>query len=113
MIQPSAELNKPHSTTPRGPTTRFAVHLQINVIYAVVLGLVTFAAGAELVIARPDESRSGLGGVLLLGGPILYLGGQAVYFRLTTAVTGWPGQWEPVCLASAQRGPTGSRPWSR
>jgi low temperature requirement protein LtrA len=60
------------------------VHLQINVIYAVVLGLVIFAAGAELVIAHPDESRSGLGGVLLLGGPILYLGGQAVYFRLTT-----------------------------
>jgi low temperature requirement protein LtrA len=60
------------------------VHLQINVIYAVVLGLVTFAAGTELVIAHPDEPQSGLGGVLLLGGPIFYLGGQAIYFRLIT-----------------------------
>jgi hypothetical protein len=61
-----------------------AALIDLLVIYGVVLGLVTFAAGAELVIAHPDETRSGLGGLLLLGGPILYLGGQAIYFRLTT-----------------------------
>jgi low temperature requirement protein LtrA len=71
-----------HASTTDDPIR--TAHLQINVIYAVVLGLVTFAGGAELVIAHPDEPQSGLGGVLLLGGPVLYLGGQAIYFHLTT-----------------------------
>jgi low temperature requirement protein LtrA len=60
------------------------VHLGINVIYVVVVGLVVFAAGAELVIAHPHETRSGVGGILLLSGPILYLAAQAVYFAMTT-----------------------------
>jgi low temperature requirement protein LtrA/transcriptional regulator with XRE-family HTH domain len=60
------------------------VHLGINVIYLVVLGLVVFAAGAELVIAHPEEPRAGLGGVLMLGGPALYLGAQAIYFLMAT-----------------------------
>jgi low temperature requirement protein LtrA len=34
----------------------------------VVVGLVVLAAGAELVIAHPDDARAGLGGVLLLVG---------------------------------------------
>ena len=71
-----------HASTTDDPIR--TVHLGINVVYGVVAGLVVFAAGAELVIAHPDESRAGLGGVLLLGGPVLYLGAQAIYFRLTT-----------------------------
>jgi low temperature requirement protein LtrA len=66
-----------------------AIHLGNNVMYAVVIGLVVFAAGADLVIAHPGESQAGLGGVLLLGGPAVYVGAQAAFFLFTTR-SDWP-----------------------
>jgi low temperature requirement protein LtrA len=65
-----------------------AVHIGINVIYGVVTGLVMFAAGSELVLAHAGDDRAGVGGVLMLAGPAIYLLSHAIYFRLTTH-TGW------------------------
>lgn len=77
-----------HASTVDDPVR--TIHLGINVIYGVVTGLVVFATGAELVIAHPEQTRAGPGAVLLLGGPILYLGAQAIYFAMTTG-----HQWRP------------------
>ncbi|QSE80559.1 low temperature requirement protein A [Rhodococcus koreensis] len=65
-----------------------SVHIGINVIYGVVTGLVMFAAGSELVLAHAGDDRAGVGGVLMLAGPAIYLLSHAIYFRLTTH-TGW------------------------
>ncbi|SDE07658.1 low temperature requirement protein A [Glycomyces harbinensis] len=78
-----------------------AVHLGINMTYVVLAGLIAFAAGSELLIVHAAESRAGVGGVLLLGGPALYLLAQAVYFRLT-ADTDWrPRAFGGLLLAAA------------
>jgi low temperature requirement protein LtrA len=71
-----------HAATSEDPIR--TIHLGNNVLYGVVVGLVGFAAGAELVIAHPDAALAGLGGVLPLGGPALYVAAQGVYFRMTT-----------------------------
>jgi low temperature requirement protein LtrA len=65
-----------------------SVHIGINVIYGVVTGLVMFAAGSELVLAHIGDARAGVGGVLMLAGPAIYLLSHAIYFRITTG-TGW------------------------
>jgi low temperature requirement protein LtrA len=65
-----------------------AVRLGINMTYAVMAGLVALAAGSELLIEHVTDARSGVAGVLLMGGPALYLLAQAWYFRLT-AETDW------------------------
>lgn len=65
-----------------------AAHLGINAIYAVVAGLVVFAAGSELVLAHAHDPESGTAGVLILAGPAIYLIAQAVYFHRTTG-SGW------------------------
>lgn len=65
-----------------------SVHIGINVIYGVVTGLVMFAAGSETVLAHTGAARPGVGGVLMLAGPAIYLLAHAFYFRITTG-TGW------------------------
>jgi low temperature requirement protein LtrA len=78
-----------------------SVHIGINVIYGVVTGLVMFAAGSELVLAHAGDDRAGVGGVLMLAGPAIYLLSHAIYFRLTTH-TGWvPRAVGAAVLASA------------
>ncbi|MCB1058063.1 MAG: low temperature requirement protein A [Acidobacteria bacterium] len=67
-----------------------AVHLGINVLYGVMFGLILFAAGAELVIGHSAGKSAGVGGVLTLVGPALYLLSQAVYFRATSGVAWVP-----------------------
>ena len=46
------------------------------------------AAGIEIVLADADRADAGAGGVLVLGGPMIYLLSQAVYWRVETG-TGW------------------------
>ncbi|UUK33904.1 low temperature requirement protein A [Rhodococcus opacus] len=65
-----------------------SVHIGINVIHGVVTGLVMFAAGSETVLAHTGAARAGVGGVLMLAGPAIYLLAHAFYFRITTG-TGW------------------------
>jgi low temperature requirement protein LtrA len=65
-----------------------SVHLGINVIYGVVAGLVMLAAGSEIVLTHAHDRRSGVAGVLVLAGPMVYLLSQAIYFRVETG-TGW------------------------
>ncbi|MET9262578.1 low temperature requirement protein A [Amycolatopsis sp. NPDC004079] len=65
-----------------------SVHAGLNAIYGVVAGLVAFAAGIELALAHGPGHPAGTGGVLLLGGPMVYLLAQAWYFRVETG-TGW------------------------
>jgi low temperature requirement protein LtrA len=86
-----------HASTVEDPIR--TVHLGINGIYLVVVGLVTFAAGAEMVIAHPEATQAGIGGVLLLGGPIFYVGFQAVYFGTTTG-----HDWKPRVVTAAALG---------
>ncbi|MEN0137429.1 MAG: low temperature requirement protein A [Rhodococcus sp. (in: high G+C Gram-positive bacteria)] len=80
------QLVEGHIATTENPIR--SVHLGINVIYGVVTGLVMFAAGSELVLAHAGDDRAGVGGVLMLSGPAIYLLSHATYFRLTTG-TGW------------------------
>jgi low temperature requirement protein LtrA len=75
-----------HASTTENPIR--AVHLGINVIYGVVAGLVAMAAGTELLLAHPDDQQAGVAGVLVLGGPLLYVVAQAVYLG-PTAGHGW------------------------
>ncbi|MCD0444156.1 low temperature requirement protein A [Glycomyces sp. A-F 0318] len=65
-----------------------AVRLGIDMTYLFLAGLVAFAAGSELLIEHAADPRSGVAGVLLMGGPALYLLAQAVYFRLAVG-TDW------------------------
>ncbi|SFW79918.1 low temperature requirement protein A [Amycolatopsis australiensis] len=65
-----------------------SVHIGMNVLYGVLTGLVTFAAGIELVLAHVHDARAGVGGALALAGPAIYLLSQTIYFRVETG-TGW------------------------
>ena len=76
-----------------------SVHLGINVLYGVMAGLVLLAAGAELVIGHAEDESAGVGGVLILIGPALYLLSQAIYFRATSGVA-----WVPRLLGAATLG---------
>ena len=65
-----------------------AVRRGINVIYGVVAGLVLFAVGTELMLEDAYTSNSGVPGILVLVGPMIYLLAQAFYFRVETG-GGW------------------------
>ncbi|GAB3150363.1 low temperature requirement protein A [Amycolatopsis stemonae] len=80
------ELVAQHTEATEDPVR--SVHIGMNILYGVLTGLVTFAAGIELVLAHAHASRAGAGGVLTLAGPAIYLLSQAIYFRVETG-TGW------------------------
>ncbi|MDI2031784.1 low temperature requirement protein A [Saccharopolyspora sp. TS4A08] len=77
-----------------------SVHLGINAVYGVMAGLVVLAAGSELVIAHAEDAHAGIGGVLLLGGPTLYLLAQMFYFRATTGIVWIPRGLGAIALTT-------------
>jgi low temperature requirement protein LtrA len=86
-----------------------SVHIGINVIYGVLVGLVMLAAGSELVLAHAHDPRAGVAGVLVLAGPMVYPGSQAIYFRVETG-TGWlPRVIAAAVLGVAAGSPIGFR----
>jgi len=68
-----------HATNVQDPIR--VVHLAINAVYGVIISLVVLAAGTELLLAHAEQRRAGIGGVLIGGGPALYLMVHAFYFR--------------------------------
>jgi low temperature requirement protein LtrA len=60
-----------------------AARLGLAGMYVVLAGLIALAVGNELVIAHPGAAGSWEVGLLLFGGPLLYLGAQGWYLART------------------------------
>lgn len=60
-----------------------SARLGINGMYAALAGLIALAVGNELVIDHPGAAGSWRLGLLLFGGPLLYLGSQGWYLSRT------------------------------
>ncbi|MFF4418318.1 low temperature requirement protein A [Streptosporangium sp. NPDC001559] len=61
-----------------------SVHRAVNGLYGTLTGLVIGAVGSELVIGHATGPGSAQVGLLLCGGPILYLAAQAWWYYVTT-----------------------------
>jgi low temperature requirement protein LtrA len=75
-----------HSTAIEDPIQ--SVHLGTNVIFGVVAGLVTLAAGIEIVLAHARDPDHASAECSCSSGPMVYLRSRAFYFRAETG-TGW------------------------
>jgi low temperature requirement protein LtrA len=75
-----------HATANEDPIQ--SVHLRINVIFGVVAGLVTLAAGIEIVLAHARNPDQASAECACSSGPMVYLLSHAFYFRVETG-TGW------------------------
>lgn len=64
-----------------------SARLSLNGGYVVLAGLIALAVGNELVIGHPGQAGSWRLGVLLFGGPLLYLIAQNWYLARTSAQT--------------------------
>ncbi|WP_425839895.1 low temperature requirement protein A [Streptomyces fractus] len=73
-----------------------SVRLGVNCAYVIVAALVALAVGSELVIAHPTGHGSTTLGLLLFGGPALYLAATAWYFHATAH-----GAWAERLIAIA------------
>ncbi|MFC5184913.1 low temperature requirement protein A [Actinomadura harenae] len=73
-----------------------SVRRAVNGKYGTLSGLVLLAVGAELLIAHPTGPGSARLGLLLFGGPILYLLTQAWWYYVSTKHA-----WKPRVLACA------------
>ncbi|MBD0670203.1 low temperature requirement protein A [Streptomyces sp. CBMA156] len=73
-----------------------AVRLGVNGAYGVLAALVALAVGSEVVIAHPLGHGSATLGLLLFGGPALYLATTAWYFHVTAG-----GAWTERLIACA------------
>lgn len=65
-----------------------AAHTGMVGLYAVMAGLVVLAGGANLVLAHAHDGSVGVGGILLLLGPALYLLAQGVFLARTAGQSG-------------------------
>ncbi|MFD0891858.1 low temperature requirement protein A, partial [Streptosporangium algeriense] len=61
-----------------------SIHRAVNGMYGTLTGLVALAVGSALVIGHATGPGSDLLGLLLFGGPILYLVAQAWWYYVTT-----------------------------
>ncbi|MEV4252410.1 low temperature requirement protein A [Spirillospora sp. NPDC049652] len=90
-----------------------SVRRAVNGKYGTLAGLVILAVGSELLISHPTGSGGTRLGLLLFGGPILYLLTQAWWYYVTTrrawaarliacaacAVTGIAARWLPPLVS--------------
>jgi low temperature requirement protein LtrA len=94
-----------HTTANEDPIQ--SVHLGINVIFGVVAGLVTLAAGIEIVLAHARDRDQASAECTCSSGPMVYLLSHAFYFRVEIG-TGW----HPRVIGAAPLGvPTAAACW--